>query len=168
MRKWVCNRCGVETSVQPAYRNETCPVCRRGRRRIHVECGQCGHWFLPEYISAKYCSKPCKDRALATGRKVLRMATTQARSARSLLAYHVNAGNIIKSDSCEECSRTGCAIEAAHYNYEQPLRVRWLCRPCHRRWDREQPKGGSYVVFTPGGVEEKLTGQKAVRHHGYA
>ena len=91
MRKWVCNRCGVETSVQPAYRNETCPVCRRGRRRIHVECGQCGHWFLPEYISAKYCSKPCKDRLSRLGGKVLRYGDYPSPvDTLSLLAYHVN------------------------------------------------------------------------------
>jgi hypothetical protein len=43
-----------------------------------------------------------------------------------------------------------CRIEGAHYNYDEPLRVRWLCRSCHRRWDKLEPKGGTYLVSGPG------------------
>ncbi|MCC7409315.1 MAG: hypothetical protein IT442_14715 [Phycisphaeraceae bacterium] len=34
-------------------------------------------------------------------------------------------------------------IEAAHFNYDEPLRVRWLCCSCHRRWDKRHPKHGT-------------------------
>lgn len=45
--------------------------------------------------------------------------------------------------TCESCGTTGRRIEAAHYTYDEPLRVRWLCRSCHVRWDKQEPKGGT-------------------------
>lgn len=50
-------------------------------------------------------------------------------------------GLINKSDRCEFCGggSTG-TIEASHEDYRQPFQIRWLCRPCHRKWDTERPK----------------------------
>lgn len=71
------------------------------------------------------------------------MKSSKPELARSLLTRHIDAGKITRGTSCEECKDTGCFIEAAHFNYDEPLRVRWLCRTCHRRWDKQQPKGGA-------------------------
>jgi len=38
-----------------------------------------------------------------------------------------------------ECGHRGF-IEIAHEDYSDPMVFRWLCRPCHRRWDRLAPK----------------------------
>jgi hypothetical protein len=88
---------------------------------------------------------PCKVRSQCTGRRVLRVAVTRARSAQSLVAYHVKAGNLVRAAACEECG-AACKTEAAHYDYGAKLRVRWLCRSCHVRWDRAEPKGGTVLV----------------------
>ena len=48
-------------------------------------------------------------------------------------------GEITRPNSCSECGREGF-IEAAHENYHERLAIRWLCRPCHRRWDALAPK----------------------------
>lgn len=53
----------------------------------------------------------------------------------------IKRGELIRPDACEECGRVG-TVEAAHYSYAEPLNVRWLCRQCHRAWDRDEPKGG--------------------------
>jgi hypothetical protein len=50
------------------------------------------------------------------------------------------SGRIVRPSICEDCGGTGKAIEAAHHDYAKPLEVRWLCRSCHSRWDRAQPK----------------------------
>lgn len=46
---------------------------------------------------------------------------------------------LIRPNWCEACFKP-CKPEAAHYNYEETLVVRWLCRSCHRVWDIEEPK----------------------------
>lgn len=48
-------------------------------------------------------------------------------------------------------------IEAAHYNYEDPRNVRWLCRSCHVRWDQKEPKGGCIKRW------EDYTGKEAIK-----
>ena len=60
----------------------------------------------------------------------------------------LRAGNVTRPAACEECGATGRKIEAAHRDYSRPLDVRWLCRPCHVRWDKAEPKGGTERVDT--------------------
>lgn len=62
------------------------------------------------------------------------------RKAAALVFRAIQRGDLVRSSSCEECGKSGVMIEAAHYNYDEPLRVRWLCRSCHKAWDRAQPK----------------------------
>lgn len=100
----------------------------------------------PDRRSRRYCSSACKEAAQRTGRRRLRRATAKARSAQSLVRYHVKAGNLARPGACEACGTASGRIEAAHFDYDQPLRVRWLCRSCHVRWDRREPKGGTRVI----------------------
>ena len=121
-------------------------------------CDKCGETFGPlDRLSQRFCSTTCKYEAAKTGRLIQRKATTAARSAQSLLRYHVQAGNIVRPTCCEECSANG-KIEGAHFNYSEPLRVRWLCRSCHVRWDRAEPKGGTVILAR----WEAFTGKQAV------
>lgn len=66
------------------------------------------------------------------------MVNTIIRAGRAV-AKAVKEGRLVKPDRCESC---GCArkITAAHYNYSELERVRWLCWSCHMRWDKEEPK----------------------------
>ena len=106
------------------------------------DCQQCGIQFGPiSRLSVKFCSYTCKVKAQTTGRKVCRVTATFARNAQSLLAYHVRCGNVIRPEACESCGRSGLKIEGAHKDYSRPLDVRWLCRSCHVKWDKAEPKG---------------------------
>jgi len=144
--RFICNKCGKVTKEKPKYKNETCPDCGKGRRKIEKRCGSCSEWFKPDRYDRKYCCYACKVKAQTTGRKTFRRTKTKARSAQSLLSYHVKRGNIVKPSVCEECGETEKRIEGAHYNYDEPLRVRWLCRSCHVKWDKAEPKGGTYII----------------------
>jgi hypothetical protein len=66
-------------------------------------------------------------------RRLSTLAREQVRAA-------IKRGDLIRPDTCEECGTAGVTIEAAHADYSRPLEVRWLCRPCHRRWDAADPK----------------------------
>lgn len=117
------------------------------RPQTFRDCEHCGKQFGPlPRLSQRFCSYKCKVAAQTTGRKTFRKTSTKARSAQSLLRYHVQAGNITKPDHCEECGKTNCAIEGAHRDYSRPLDVRWLCISCHRKWDRKEPKGATVIV----------------------
>lgn len=63
------------------------------------------------------------------------------KSAHEMRRQAERAGRLVRPDTCEECGQQA-RIEAAHWNYSEALRVRWLCRPCHIKWDREVPKSG--------------------------
>jgi hypothetical protein len=45
---------------------------------------------------------------------------------------------------CERCGDTSRRLEKHHADYDQPLQVTWLCKPCHYRADddRRQTEGG--------------------------
>lgn len=62
-------------------------------------------------------------------------------AARQAVRTAIKRGELIRPATCEQCGRSGLQIEAAHYDYDQPLNVRWLCRRCHRTWDAAEPKG---------------------------
>jgi len=47
-------------------------------------------------------------------------------------------GEIVRPE-IGECGHAGI-IESAHADYSDPMVFRWLCQPCHRRWDRLEPK----------------------------
>jgi len=51
----------------------------------------------------------------------------------------IKNGILIRPDTCSDCGGPGF-IEAAHGDYSRPLDVRWLCRSCHRKWDKAEPK----------------------------
>lgn len=65
-----------------------------------------------------------------------------------LVAKAIKDGALIRPDQCEECASTGKPVEGAHYDYDEPLKVRWLCRSCHKKWDREVLKRREDDVFT--------------------
>lgn len=48
-------------------------------------------------------------------------------------------GDLVRPDACEACGAVR-KIGAAHADYDRPLDVRWLCYPCHNRWDHAHPK----------------------------
>ncbi|MGE4157629.1 MAG: hypothetical protein AB7F75_00865 [Planctomycetota bacterium] len=108
----------------------------------------CLNVFVLPRLRRRFCSSACKVKAQTTGRMTKRRTITKARSAQSLLRYHVQAGHIVRPDCCEACGEKSKRIEAAHYTYDEPLRVRWLCVSCHRRWDKQQPKNATVVVTT--------------------
>ena len=139
----ICLVCG--TSFVGRRNKKLCSkACRRKNRPATFKiCPECKHEFGPvNHLNAKYCSNKCKYKAMATGRNPQRKTTTKARAAQSKIGYQIKVGNIIKPGACEDCGATKRKIEAAHYDYNEPLKIKWLCRSCHVKWDNKEPKGG--------------------------
>lgn len=65
---------------------------------------------------------------------------TQQADAQKAVRQALKRGTLVRPETCEECdgalkSATPRALHAAHYNYNEPLRIRWLCASCHATWD---------------------------------
>jgi hypothetical protein len=60
--------------------------------------------------------------------------------AKNIVRRAIQSGRLVRPTVCEECGATNVMTEGAHADYQQPLLVRWLCRPCHRSWDEATPK----------------------------
>jgi|SRR5215471_2667030 len=60
-------------------------------------------------------------------------------AAQQRLQRALRTGKMQRPTVCPECGRD-VFVEAAHINYTENLAVRWMCRSCHRRWDKAEPK----------------------------
>lgn len=67
-QKWICNKCGYETTEKPENKNTTCNVCGKGRFQGWNKC-ECGKWFHPERLDQQYCSKGCGYKYRESGGK---------------------------------------------------------------------------------------------------
>lgn len=125
-----------------------------------VACQECGKLFfgLSYRVRSgrtKYCSRPCASSAVLKARiakgwtgknnpnwkggisknhyhyKKIQMERYPERvRARALVNDAIKAGKL-KRLPCHEC---GAAESHAHHeDYSRPLKVKWLCRPCHRK-----------------------------------
>ena len=165
----ICVICGTSFVGKPGTKACSAGCHSAFRPRTFRICAQCGQSFGPlNRLDKRYCSIQCKVAAQTTGRRTIRKTIAKARKAQRLVQYYLATGFLIRPPACEACGATGRMIEAAHHDYDHPLRVRWLCCACHRRWDKLEPKNGTFVVasqeFTGTTVSvEQFTGKKALR-----
>ena len=52
------------------------------------------------------------------------------RNARLRLQRAIKAGEIVRPNHCVRCGVV-CKPEAHHPDYDRPLEVQWVCKPCH-------------------------------------
>lgn len=146
---FTCAGCGTIFQDNPSQKRKYCnrrckDVNQPKREKQSLICGKCEKVFYPisGHLKQKYCSRDCGQRRGRTKRTV---TIPKARNAQRLVAYYIEKGKLIRPSNCEECGQEK-RIEAAHYNYDEPLKVRWLCRSCHVYWDKHEPKGVTYAV----------------------
>jgi len=67
--------------------------------------------------------------------------------ARDILNKAVKTGIILKPDICAKCGRA-IKLTAHHDNYDEPLKVEWLCYECHGKLHRKdnQPRNDNLRV----------------------
>lgn len=89
--------------------------------------------YYREYIALREAADPgYKTRRFAS---FARYVSAEAKAARERVRRALQSGKLTRPDSCERCSGPG-PIDAAHIDYSRALDVRWLCKPCHRRFDQ--------------------------------
>lgn len=66
--KWICNKCGFQTTEQPSHKNSICANCNKGRFKLFRVC-KCGTVFNPNTYKQKYCSIECGKKYRQSGCK---------------------------------------------------------------------------------------------------
>lgn len=61
-------------------------------------------------------------------------------NARRALHCAVKAGQIVKPERCVRCGVITPELEAHHPDYREPLKVEWVCVPCHNVVHPHPPK----------------------------
>lgn len=141
-----CRMCGQVFQGKPGRRYCSAACRRAARPQTFFRCKQCGKRFGPvAHLRRRYCSQACNyeaRRKCEAERLPRAKATPEARRAQRTVAYYLAKGVLSRPSTCEECASDG-KIEAAHFDYREPLKVRWLCKSCRARWDWHEPKGGT-------------------------
>ncbi len=86
-----------------------------------------------------------RDRSTLPHRIDLRRRTVRAwmqryparTAAHAAVRRAVTCGDLTKPAYCQRCGQGG-RIEAHHHDYDQPLAVTWLCKPCHAQADAQR------------------------------
>ena len=93
----------------------------------YFDCYRCGKAIYRNPSDQKkaplgkfLCSNACKRNPLYP----------QKKRARRLLNHAVLANRIERPELCQRCGNKG-PLQAHHHDYDKPLDVEWLCRPCH-------------------------------------
>lgn len=162
----MCSRCGVSYQTRNGQ-SVFCQSCGEAARLANLThppkatlvCRQCGGNYQPDRLSRQFCSVTCKGLA-SRGRKRITVSSPQARSAHAEVATEIRGGRLTRPPTCQQC-RAGGKVEAAHFDYGQPLEIRWLCVSCHRRWDKAEPKGGTSSVILRRAEAQCLAVEKA-------
>jgi hypothetical protein len=135
-----CQTCSAEKpvadfnrpAVKPFGRARVCAACAKEWRRTPAELARKAGYY------AKY---PKRVRASIEAYRARHVEELRiVAHAGVILREALKRGQITKPVMCEACGAGDRRIEAAHHDYSRPLDVRWLCKPCHGRWDRAEPK----------------------------
>lgn len=91
-------------------------------------CVQCGSEYSPRSSRAKYCSKPCANRAADAKRK----ASGAKAEAKKRYEARRKAGQLSPNATCEQCSTP--------FRKQTATQLGRFCTPsCHHAWLRSQP-----------------------------
>ena len=121
---------------------------------------QCKHGHLSErYVSDGHCiecevSDRVKEyrkeyRKTEEGKKVKQKSNLKYPNAIKSRAYYSrHKRTVVIMDNCEQC-KSDHVVEAHHHDYNLPLDVTYLCKPCHEDWHiHNTPLNRETGIFT--------------------
>lgn len=98
---------------------------------MEITCSKCGDIKeLNRMFTQTYCRKCHAENSRANRRKhgELNPDAKKRANARSYANRYIKYG-ILKKQHCSNCGEV--KAEMHHEDYDKPLEVIWLCRPCH-------------------------------------
>jgi hypothetical protein len=127
------------------------------RPQSFLKCKACGNSFGPvDRLDREYCSKKCWYENIPKRADYEWEYTKEARSCARKTRYLIFKGEIKKPKRCKFCKEEKI-LEAAHINYDDPKNIIFLCRSCHRKFDKNDPKNGCIKRW------QDFTGKTAIK-----
>lgn len=105
-----------------------CPECLTNPRPGQRMCSRCHAEYMREYRKKHRVDKPPRERTPGTSYDALSDEQRKRANARSYAKVYLRRGKLIKKP-CVWCGDPN--VEMHHPNYDEPLKVVWLCRKCH-------------------------------------
>jgi hypothetical protein len=108
----------------------------RKRGVIKNRCSNCDGPLEPHRIGKQCYCLACHAEYMRLHRpkhSELKPEAKQKANARSYAHVYRDRGHI-EIKPCEECGSEEAQMH--HEDYSKPLKVKWLCRPCHLGWHR--------------------------------
>jgi hypothetical protein len=78
--------------------------------------------------------------------KDLYPAAKKRANARSYANTYLRRGLLVRGP-CEDCG--GPKAQMHHEDYDKPLEVRWMCRPCHLKRHEEEDRAALSAYCSP-------------------
>jgi len=129
-----CSKCGVDQPIDNFYRKKKgaplrVPQCKTCQKKLNDEwrASEHGREMIRKQFRERYKNKTDEYIEKATRRALQKPAETKA-AGRARYALKIG---LIKQKPCERCGNE--KAEKHHPDYEQPLKVEFLCRSCHMK-----------------------------------
>jgi len=137
-----CIDCKIEWNKKTKNARNRCPLCRRiWERNWRLRRKESGNPVIStkmprsyhrEYEKIYYSNPEVKMKINARMRKYQKDPVLRIRQyARAAVKRAIMYGRIIKLKNCSDC-RKETKLQAHHEDYLKPLKIIWLCLPCHR------------------------------------
>jgi len=68
-------------------------------------------------------------------KKIQKQRYPEKIKAREAIQKALKSGKLVNPHVCQDCKGTDFNVEAHHEDYNQLLKVVWLCKHCHRKRD---------------------------------
>lgn len=95
-------------------------------------CRKCNTARIRKYRSTEEGRRKSYEASLRSIKKF-----PERQRARVKVNQALYAGKIIKPKKCTRCKK-GRKLEGHHSDYTKPLKVKWVCRPCHSILDKRR------------------------------
>lgn len=117
-----CKKCGVEI-IQKQQRGP--------KKKI---CDSCKSNEKSEYYSNWY-AKNGRKRSGGYAIQIMewRRQNPEKVAAHKIVADALKGGRVVNPGRCSSCGKISNYLDAHHDDYSHPLKIRWLCIPCHRK-----------------------------------
>jgi len=104
-----------------------------------------GVLYLSPGLAEKYARRPLRARRIVRDQALSNGKRNRKDRARAIVARAIRSGLLVRPTICDFCKRHKDdpdlirvrgrhqqVIQADHMDYDEPLKVSWLCIPCHR------------------------------------